>query len=160
MEPEAIDFAMSAWRSQGEWHLERLPDRSAISLQTLVASLGSHNAEAGAVGMVSVSDEFFLLLRVRDGRVRIVLSDLGAAADWPLAAEAARLLGEPIPQDADDVDVLPVGDLSLLADLGLARAELTLLCDDPDLYPDEVLSAVARTLGFGVRFDAEAELSS
>lgn len=159
MDPEAIDFAMSAWRSEGRWNLEHLPDRSAVSLRSLVASLGSHNAEAGAVGLVSVADEFFLLLRVRDGLVRVLLSDLGAAADWPLAAEAAQHLGAPIPRDADDLELQPAGDLTLLADLGLSAAELSLLCEDVDLYPDEVLSAVARTLGFGAAFDAEAELS-
>jgi putative tRNA adenosine deaminase-associated protein len=158
MDVEAVDFAMSAWRSQGEWHLERLPDRSATTLKDLVASLGAHNAEAGALGLVSIADEFFLLLRVRDGRVRLLLSDLGAAADWPLAAEAVAMLGVEAPNDADEVDLQPVGDLTLLTDLGLSAAELSLLCDDVDLYPDEVLAAVARTLGFGSQFDAEADL--
>jgi putative tRNA adenosine deaminase-associated protein len=105
------------------------------------------------VGLVSVAEEFFILLRVREGLVRVLLSDLGAAADWPLAAEVARTLGVPVPTDADDVDIQPAGDLTLLSDLGLSAAELTLLCDDVEMYPDEVLAAVARTLGFGNDFD-------
>ena len=38
--------------------------------------------------------------------------------------------------------------------------ELGLLLDDVDLYPDEILSDVARRLGFGEQFDDAVGLTS
>ena len=49
---------------------------------------------------------------------------------------------------------MPAGDLTLLADLGMSGAEFAILSEDVDLYPDEVLSAVAGRLGFGDQFEA------
>lgn len=152
-DPEAVDFVISAWREAGSWNVEQLPAKAAGNLASLVASLGAHNAEYGALGMVSVGDDFFLLLRVRDGRVRLILSDVAAALDWPLALEALQLLGVPAPDDVDDVEFEPAGDLTILTDLGMAAEELGLLCEDPDLYPDEVLGVVAERIGMGRQFD-------
>lgn len=152
-DPEAIDFVVSAWREDGSWNVEQLPAKAAGDLASLVASLGAHITEYGALGMVSVGDDFFLLLRVRDGRVRLILSDAAAALDWPLAAEALQLLGVPAPDDAEDAEFEPAGDLTMLADLGMAAEELGVLCEDPDLYPDEVLGVVAERIGIGAQFD-------
>jgi len=44
---------------------------------------------------------------------------------------------------------LPAGDLDIFADLGLNGMELSTLCDDADLYPDEFIDAIAVRLGFG-----------
>ena len=41
----------------------------------------------------------------------------------------------------------------MLDDLGLAAMELGALCDDLDLYPDELLGDIANRLGFGRQFD-------
>ena len=38
------------------------------------------------------------------------------------------------------------------SDLGLAQMELSTLCDDADLFPDEILEAIANRLGFGEQF--------
>ena len=53
----------------------------------------------------------------------------------------------------------PAGDLGLLADLGVSEDALEELLDDPDAYPDEVLSDVARLIGFGEQFDDVAGLA-
>ena len=152
-DPEAIDFALSAWREGGAWNVEQLPAKAAQNLNSLVASLGAHNAEYGALGMVSVADDFFLLLRVRDGRVRLLLSDAAAALDWPLAQEALSMLGMTPPASAEESEFEPAGDLTIVADLGMATEELGLLCEDGDLYPDEVLGVVAERVGFGGKFE-------
>ena len=47
---------------------------------------------------------------------------------------------------------MPAGDLGLLADLGMHELDLAVLLDDVDLYPDEILSDVARQID-----SAEAE---
>lgn len=152
-DPEAVDFVISAWREAGSWSVEQLPAKAAMDLSSLVASLGAHNAEYGAVGMVSVGDDFFLLLRVRDGRVRLILSDTAAALDWPLAQEALQMLGVPMPSDVEEAEFEPAGDLTMLADLGMAAEELGLLCEDAELYPDEVLGVVAERIGIAQEFD-------
>ena len=55
---------------------------------------------------------------------------------------------------------MPAGDLDLLGDLGMHAMDMGLLLDDVDLYPDEMLSDVARRLGFGEQFDDAVGLTS
>ncbi len=148
---DAIDFAIAAWREDGAWRAESLPPRLAESLASLVAALGAHASESGVVGLVSIGDDTFLIVRVDGGRARLLLSDQTAALDWDLADEVLDALGVEAPEDVDD-DADPVGDLGLLADLGMSTDELTLLCEDLDLYPDEVLGSVAKRIGFGELF--------
>ena len=55
----------------------------------------------------------------------------------------------------------PASDVRLLADLGVSAVDLgELLDEEDDLYPDEVLSDVARQLGFGELFDEAVGLAS
>ena len=43
--------------------------------------------------------------------------------------------------------------------MGYAAAEMGALLDDYDLYPEEVLSEIARSIGFGEKFDEIVELA-
>ena len=52
-----------------------------------------------------------------------------------------------------DADPQPAGDLGIVSDLGMSADDLGILCDDDDLYPDEILSDLAARLGFGEAFD-------
>ncbi len=88
----------------------------------------------------------------------MLLSDVTAADEWELAASAVEHLGLPMPEEDDDQ--VPAGDLEIVADLGMAPADLAALLDDEELYPDEVLSEVARQLGFGALFDDAVGLTS
>lgn len=156
---DAIDFAIAAWREDGAWQADGLPTRLAGSLASLVAALGAHASEAGVVGLVSIGDDTFLIVRVHGGRARLLLSDQTAALEWDLADEVLDALGLEAPED-DDEGSDPAGDMGLLADLGMSADELALLCEDLDLYPDEVLESVAKRLGFaelfaGIVFDRE-----
>ena len=81
----------------------------------------------------------------------MLLSDVTAAEEWELARSALDFLGLP-PLDDED-EPAPAGDLELLGDLGMHAMDLAVLLDDVDLYPDEMLSEVARRLGFGELFD-------
>lgn len=153
MDADAIDFVIAAWREDGLWQVSRLPKRNAADSQTLVTALRAHPAEVGVLGLISIAEEFFVITRVDGARIRYLLSDLEAAIDWPLAADVLDQLGLPVP-DLDELDdVTPAGDLTLLADLGMPATELAILTEDIELYPDEVLSAVAARLGFGDQFD-------
>ena len=88
-----------------------------------------------------------------------VIADWVTAGDeWELAASAIDALGLPTPEDEDEQ--VPAGDLDLLGDLGMGAMDMGVLLDDFDLYPDEMLSDVARRLGFGELFDEAVGLAS
>ncbi len=149
----AIDFAVAASCEEGVWSLAALPPRAATELDVLLRALGQLPSDVGTVGMVSIDEEFFLLARVSGGgHVRLLLSDVGMATESPLARAVVDRLDLPPPDDDDD-QIQPAGDLSILADLGLAATELGAICDDVDLYPDELLHDIADRLGFGDAFD-------
>ena len=148
----AIDFALAASREAGVWTLASLPPRAATGLDVLVRALAQLPSEVGTLGMVSVDEDYFLLARVAGGQVRLLLSDVGAATESPLARAVIERLELPPPDDDDD-QVQPAGDLGIVADLGLSAMELGALCDETDLYPDELLSDIAERLGFGEQFD-------
>lgn len=156
MDDDAIDFAIAAWREDGRWSVEALPPRATESLEQVVAALRQLGGEGGALGFVSVAEEFFVAVRaVPDGTTRLLLSDLNAAYDWPLAQEAADALGIEVPEDEEELDVVePAGDPGFAADLGLHVADVELLCEDADLYPDEQVASLAARLGFGDQFAA------
>jgi len=147
-----IDFAVAASREDGVWTLSTLPPRAATDLTALVRVLAQLPSEVGTIGMVSVEEEFFLIARVTAGQVRLLLSDVGAATESLLARAVLDRLELPPPDDDDD-QIQPAGDLGILADLGLVAMELGAICDDVDLYPDELLGDIARRLGFGRAFD-------
>jgi putative tRNA adenosine deaminase-associated protein len=148
----AIDFAVAAYRDDGEWTVSTLPPRAATELNVLLHALAQLPSEVGTIGMVSVEEDFFVLARVSGAHVRLLLSDVGAATESPLAMSVIDHLELPPPDDDDD-QIQPAGDLGILADLGINAMELGALCDDPDLYPDEVLADIASRLGFGSAFD-------
>jgi putative tRNA adenosine deaminase-associated protein len=144
-----LDFAVAAYREEGDWQVTplSLPDPD---LASLVSALRRYPSESGVIGLVSVADDFFLLVRVIGVRARLLMSDVTAATQWPLAREVIDELHLPVP-DEDDEEV-PAGDLSIVADLGMSAMDLGALCDDIDLYPDEMLGEIADKLGFGPQF--------
>jgi putative tRNA adenosine deaminase-associated protein len=149
----ATDFAVAVYREDGQWVVASLPPSSAESLDALVRSLRQLPAEGGAIGLISVAEDFFVALRVLGDDELILLSDVTAAEDWPLAREVLDRLELPMPE-GDDLDtVQPAGDLGVFADLGLPPMEVAMICEDPDLYPDEMLGSIASRLGFGEAFE-------
>lgn len=150
MAEDDVDFAVAAYRDDGEWQLVELHPSVAEDLDNLTDALGRFPSDVGVLGMVSMDDDFFVLVRKVGTQVRVLLSDVTAAKDWPLAGGVADLVDVP---DADDDDPRPAGDLDIVSDLGMAALELGVLCDDDDLYPDEILGDVATRLGFGDAFE-------
>lgn len=148
------DFAVAVYRDELDWRVELLEPEAAQDLEDLIETLQNRAAAAGtALGMVSVSDDFFVLARVADGELRLLLSDVTAGTEWPIARAVLDELEIPVPADEDDDEhVEPAGDLGIVADLGLDTMELAALCDDLDLYPDEMLGSIASRLGFGDQF--------
>jgi len=148
----AIDFAVAAYRDDGGWTVSPLPPAAATDLDVLMSALAKLPSDVGTIGMVSVDEDFFVLARVSGGHSRLMLSDVGAATESPLALAVLERLALPAPDDDDD-QIQPAGDLALLSDLGLTAMELGSLCDDEELYPDEILADVADRVGFGRDFE-------
>ena len=147
------DFAVAVSRDEGRWEVTPLPLRAAHDLDALVATLSQLPAESGVLGLVSVADDFFVAVRLQAGDLRLVISDASAAVDWPLAREVLEELELPLPaDDADPGDAGPAGDLDMFQDLGMTPMELSAICGDGELYPDEVLERIAARLGFADQF--------
>ena len=79
----------------------------------------------------------------------LFLSDLTAAVDYPLARQVLQALDIPVPADDELDQVLPAGDLSIFADLGLEEMELGAVAADLDLYPEDAVTGIAERLRFG-----------
>ena len=153
-----VDYALVAFLVDDEWQLQEIASPAYDSVASLAHALRQVAREAGAVGMVAVDEDFFVLVRVLGSSTRVLLSDVTAADEWEIAQSAIDFLGLPPPED-DDVQV-PAGDLDLLADLGMHAIDMGALLDDVELYPDEMLSDIARRLGFGDLFDDAVGLAS
>lgn len=147
-----VDFAIAAYLDEGEWQVVELNPRIGESVEDLSQALARFPSEVGVLGLVSVNDDFFVILRRAGTQVRAMLSDVSAVTEWPLASGVADLLDLPDPEDDDGRQ--PAGDLEILSDLGMPALELGVLCDDADLFPDDILRDVAERLGFGAELEA------
>jgi len=142
-----VDFAVAAYREEGRWVVVPLPPHAVTTAAGLVAALRQLPGEGGVFGFVSVADEFFLLAHTEPGGVRMMISDAVALVDWSLASEAADLIG--LEWEEEDLEEFEAaGDISLCEAYGLDGAELVMICQDEELYPDEQVRAVAKRMGF------------
>ena len=128
-------------------------------LEELIVQLRRLPGDAGALGFVSLVEEVFVLVRVRGQHVQVLLNDATAAADWPLAHDVADLLDEDIP-DSDDDDAEPMGDLSIVADLGMSEFDLGALLEDLDLGSDQMLIEIADKINLNPQFRRLAEAAA
>jgi putative tRNA adenosine deaminase-associated protein len=152
-----IDLALVAYRDEGDWNLAELPGRALDDIESIGKELRRYPGETGALALISIDEDFVLLVRAQGSLVRVLLSDATAATDWALARSAVDHIGVHVDLD-DEEEQAPAGDLGIVADMGFTAAEMGALLDDFDLYPDEVLSEIAGRLGFGPKFDELAEL--
>jgi putative tRNA adenosine deaminase-associated protein len=151
------DFCIAVYREDNAWEAEVLPVAVMEDLESVIGALRQQPSIGGVFGLTAVGDDFFVITRVTGSHVSVFLSDLTASVDWPLARQVLEYLDIPVPYDEDLDQVLPAGDLSILADLGVDEMELCALSGDLDLFPDEVLASLARRVGFGPAFDRALE---
>ena len=154
----AADFALSALREDGIWSVTPLPPAAADDLDQMLHALRQQPGDAGAIGLLSFAEDFFVVLRLVADDVRMLLSDVTAAFDAPFASQVLDRLGLSMPDGDDEDDIEPVGDLDLLADLGVSPLLMAELCDDLGLYPDDVFGRLAEQMGFRDQYDAALEL--
>jgi putative tRNA adenosine deaminase-associated protein len=158
----ASDFAVVVYREDDVWEVDVLPAALTESLDGLILAMRQQPSIGGAIGLAAVGDDFFVALRVLGSQVSVFLSDVTASVDWPLARQVLDYLDIPVPDEEDLDQVLPVGDMSIFADLGLDEMDLGALSGNLDLFPDEVLASIARRLGFGPALERalDAELGA
>lgn len=156
-ELDTADFAVVVYREDAAWEVDRLPVALTEDLTGLIHALRQQPSIGGAIGLAAVGDDFFVGLRTAAGEVMAFLSDVTASVDWPLARQVVDYLDLDVPDDEELDQVLPAGDMSIFADLGLDEMELGAISGDLDLYPDEMLSRIATRLGFGPAFERAIE---
>jgi putative tRNA adenosine deaminase-associated protein len=147
------NVAVIVYREDDAWDTEVLPVALTEDLGGLIHALRQQPSLGGTIGLAAVGDDFFVALRVLGGEVSVFLSDLTAAVDWPLARQVLDYLEIPVPGQEDLDQVLPAGEMSIFADLGVDEMDLGALSGDLDLFPDEALASIARRLGFGQALD-------
>ncbi|MGH3620787.1 MAG: tRNA adenosine deaminase-associated protein [Sciscionella sp.] len=149
-------FAIVVVREDGRWQCGTMDSSVLATLDAAITELRDMRSTGAVFGMLAVDDEFFVLLRPSPGGVSLLLSDAAAALDYDIAADVLDLLRLD-PPDEDDDELYPEGDLAILADLGLPDAELQVIIDDVDLYPDEQLQMIAQRCGFGPEFSKQLD---
>lgn len=152
---DEIDFVIELHREDGVLAGSVLSSELANDLDEMITQLQRIPGDAGATGFVSVDGEFFVICRVRGRMVQVLLSDAGAANDWPLARDVLDYLGEDIPDE--DEDTGPAGDLNLFVDSGLPAFDLEQMASNYDDDSDEVVATIARKLLLGTEFERLVE---
>lgn len=144
-----IDLVVALYREDGQPVAVAMAMELANDLDELINQLRRIPGDGGAVGLVSVASEFFVIVRVRGKHVQVLLSDELAATDWPIARDVADFLGSELPDD--DEDAGPIGDLDILADVGMPDFELEALCD-ADEDSDALVERIAKKVKFGPQY--------
>jgi putative tRNA adenosine deaminase-associated protein len=157
-EVSETDFAIIVFREDDRWDADVLPVAVTADLEGFIRVLRQQPSIAGTIGLAGIDDYFFVAVRVVGSQVSVLLSDIGAALDYPLAEQVLDYLDIPVPEEDELDQVLPVGDLSIFADLGLDEMELAAISSGLDLDPDAdtdedhidiTLEKIATRLGFG-----------
>ena len=143
------DFAIIIYREEDQWEADALPAALTADLDGFLRALRQQPSIGGTIGFVGVGDDFFVAVRILGEEVTLYLSDLTAAVEYPIARQVLNALDIPVPSDDDLDQVLPAGEMSIFADVGLDEMELGAISADLDLYPEEAVADIAERLGFG-----------
>jgi putative tRNA adenosine deaminase-associated protein len=155
---DEIDFVLAAYREDGQPYVQSLGKDLANDLDELIVQLRRLPGDAGALGFVSLVEEIFVITRVRGQHVQVLLSDAAAAGDWPIARDVVDYLGEePVDEDEDEEEGEPIGDLGIVADLGLSDFDMGAIIDDFDLSSVEMLIEVANKIKLNPQFRKAVE---
>ena len=153
------DFAVIVYREEDRWEADVLPAAVTADLDGFVQALRRQPSIGGTIGFAGVGDDFWVAVRVVGEDVLLFLSDLTAAADYPLARQVLEALDISVPSDDELDQVLPAGDLSIFADLGLDEMELGAVSADLDLYPEDAVAHIAERLRFGEAVERALDLA-
>lgn len=150
-----VDLVVALYREDGKAVAVPMDVDLANDLDELINQLGRLPGDSGADGWVSVAGEFFVICRVRGRTVEVLLSDVTAANDWPIARDVVDYLGEEMPEEDDEP--APLGDLSMYAASGLRQFELESIATDYDEDSDVLLGRIAAKLKVKTEFERAVE---
>ncbi|HKX16091.1 MAG TPA: tRNA adenosine deaminase-associated protein [Propionibacteriaceae bacterium] len=153
---DEIDFVLAGYREDGQPYVQALGKDLANDLDELIIQLRRLPGDAGALGFVSLVEEVFVITRVRGQHVQVLLSDAAAASDWPIARDVVDYLGEE-PLDEDEEEGEPIGDLGIVADLGLSDFDMGAIIDNLDLTSVEMLIEIADKIKLNPEFRKAVE---
>lgn len=152
-------FAAALARTEGGWTGVELDLSEIEDLDQLADQLRDLTGDGPgpALLLLEEDDEHLAVVRVDGGagsleEPRVFLSDRRAV----LASEVAQMLWEDVDAPAEDDDdedegtrpiAEPVGDTSVLADLGTPAGSLLELCAEEGLLPADVLTTVCERAG-------------
>ena len=145
-----VDLIIALYREDGSPVALALDYNLANDLEALITQLRRIPGDGGAVALVSIASEVFIIVRVRGKHVQAFCSDAVAAADWPLARDVVDMLGLEVPEDEDES--VPIGDLDILADSGLHDFELEAMAEDYDEDSATLVERIATRIKFGPEF--------
>jgi len=149
---DEIDFTVALYREDGVPQATDLAPALANDLDSLIAQLRRLPGDAGACGIVSISGEFFVVVRVRGKVVQVLLNDSVAAGDWPIARDVVDFLGLDVPEDDDDSEI--VGDLDILADQGVSEFDMEAIAGDYDEDSGDLVRQIMDLMKFRAQFEA------
>jgi len=149
---EEIDFVVALYREDGEPQAADLPLALANDLDALTAQMRRLPGDAGTVAFVSISGEFFVVVRVRGKVIQVLLNDSVAASDWPIARDVVDFLGLDVPEEDDDSEI--VGDLNILADQGVSEFDMEAIAGDYDEDSGDLVRQLVDLMKFRAQFDA------
>ena len=147
-----IDLVIALYREDGQAVALPLEFDLANDLEALITQLRRMPGDGGALGLVSIASEVFVIVRVRGKHVQVLCSDIVAANDWPLARDVVDFLSVELPDEDSEDDGFPVGDLDILADVGLHDFELEALAEDYEEDSATLVEQIATRIKFGPEF--------
>jgi len=149
---EEIDFVVALYREDGEPQATDLMLSLANDLNGLIAQLRRLPGDAGACAFLSISDEFFVIVRVRGKVVQLLLNDSVAAGDWPIARDVVDFLGLEVADEEDESEI--VGDLTILADQGISEFDMEAIASDYDEESSDLVRQLVGLMKFSSQFEA------
>ncbi|ARB88579.1 tRNA adenosine deaminase-associated protein [Corynebacterium diphtheriae] len=139
------NFAVTVARVNATWQVRAFNDDYS-SLKRSIDAVRTLGAEGAAFAMLSIEDDYFVLVRPTPQGVKLLISDATAATEDDFAADILDELDadQPDPEDTPYAE----GDFDILADLGLSEQIMSIITDETDWWASEQLQRIAEELGF------------
>lgn len=139
------NFAVTVARVNATWQVRAFNDDYS-SLKRSIDAVRTLRAEGAAFAMLSIEDDYFVLVRPTPQGVKLLISDATAATEDDFAADILDELDadQPDPEDTPYAE----GDFDILADLGLSEQIMSIITDETDWWASEQLQRITEELGF------------
>lgn len=144
-------FAVTVARRDSEWVVAEFDD-DFEDLSTSVNAVRALRSEGAAFALLNVEEEYLVIVRPGPSRTRVLISDATMAVDDDFAADILDTAGIDIPDidpdELDNIDGWADGDFSILEDVGMSEEIMSVLIDDTEADPSDIIDAIAEELGF------------